>query len=167
MSYQTDKRPAAVLYGEAIRLLQELSQFLENSKALPATLIPDRRERAPQSSPEGQQLPDWVTRTSVLDAVHVRLIRLGLNAATDGQQVQYSLNGDSEPPILTLCQPRDSLLLGEFRFQWDDLGKLPSTSLTCQRLDDRESHFLAAAVIDEHTNPDDVATLAQQLVSRQ
>ena len=74
LAYQTRQKPAAALYGEGLRLLHELYQFLEHGQALPALPVPATR---PVAQPPTDRLPDWMQHTEQLRVMHRRLMRDG------------------------------------------------------------------------------------------
>jgi hypothetical protein len=103
LSFQTQKEPAAVLYGEAVRLLHELCRHLEQGQELPDRPVPAEWSRAtPASGASGSEVPEWVTRQQTLRAVHAGLRALSLRAEPDRGTVSYFAEGDRETPTLKL-----------------------------------------------------------------
>ncbi|HLJ82320.1 MAG TPA: phosphotransferase, partial [Ktedonobacterales bacterium] len=60
LAFQKEKEPAAVLYGEGIRLLHELTRYLEQGQELPDVLVPDAWPAAAISRGLLAEMPDWV-----------------------------------------------------------------------------------------------------------
>ncbi|HKV83221.1 MAG TPA: phosphotransferase [Ktedonobacterales bacterium] len=103
LSFQTQKEPAAVLYGEAVRLLHELCRHLEQGHELPDRPVPAEWTRAAAATDaSGSEVPEWVARQQTLRAVHAGLRALGLRAEPDRGTVSYFAAGDHETPTLKL-----------------------------------------------------------------
>jgi hypothetical protein len=85
LAFEKQKERAAVLYGEAIRLLGELCRHVEQSAALPALLFPEA----------------W----PLLRGVHDGLRGLGLHALADHATVTYLAPSDSDQSLAKLVPP--------------------------------------------------------------
>ena len=110
--FHTEKDMAAVLYGEAVRLLHELCRYLEHNQELPDQLIPavwPAGAGAGQTAGTGTSgdLPDWVNGSVVLRTIHDGIIRLGLHhELRSGALSYYTAKRDSESPLVKLVPPR-------------------------------------------------------------
>ena len=103
LSFQTQKEPAAVLYGEAVRLLHELCRHLEQGEELPSLLVPRAwRQAAPSAESGTAALPDWIARQQTLRAIHEGLRALGLRAEPDRATISYFGADERETPTLKL-----------------------------------------------------------------
>jgi hypothetical protein len=133
LAYQTRQKPAAVLYGEGIRLLHELYQFLEHGQALPALPVPATR---PAAQAPADRLPDWMQHTEQLRVMHRRLVEMGLQASVSASAARYFvLIGESRKELVAvLAQPDPAAretrgALGVLLLRLDDLVGLPRLSL--------------------------------------
>ncbi len=108
IAFHSEKEVAAVLYGEAIRLMHDLSRYLEHNQELPHLLVPSAW---PQSSSAyasgGADLPDWITASAVLRAIHDGLMLFGLRHDFEHGAVSYfAAARNSDTPVLRLVPPR-------------------------------------------------------------
>ena len=103
LSFQSQKEPAAVLYGEAARLLNDLCRHFEQGEELPDLLVPAVWRQTTLSTEGGAtQVPEWVARQQTLQAVHDGLRELGLRAESDRGTVSYFADGNRDTPTLKL-----------------------------------------------------------------
>ncbi|HEX6820367.1 MAG TPA: phosphotransferase, partial [Ktedonobacterales bacterium] len=103
LSFQSQKEPAAVLYGEAVRLLHELCRHLEQGEELPELLVPSAWPRSQQALESGAaETPAWVTRERTLRTVHEGLKALGLRAVFDRATISYFVGGGGDTPTVKL-----------------------------------------------------------------
>jgi hypothetical protein len=102
LSFEKKKEPAAVLYGEAIRLLGELCRHIEQGSSLAATPFPDAW---PQPQRVAADMPEWAHRTPVLRGIHEGIRALGLHAATDSATITYLTPGEGSHPFAKLVPP--------------------------------------------------------------
>jgi hypothetical protein len=136
LAYQTRQKPAAVLYGEGLRLLHELNQFLEHGQALPALPVPATR---PVAQPTTDRLPDWMQHTEQLRVMHRRLIEMGLQASLSASAARYfalvGVDGEARKELVAvLAQPDPAAretrgALGVLLLRLDDVAALPRSSL--------------------------------------
>jgi hypothetical protein len=133
LAYQTRQKPAAVLYGEGLRLLHELYQFLEHGQALPALPVPATR---PVVSAPTDRLPDWMQHTEQLRMMHRRLLEMGLQASVSASAARYfALIGEARKELIAvLAQPDPAAretrgALGVLLLRLDDIVGLPRSSL--------------------------------------
>jgi hypothetical protein len=110
IAFHTEKDVAAVLYGEAVRLLHELCRYLEHNQELPDLLVPatwPTSGGAGASSGSAGDLPDWVNGSAVLRTIHDGIIRLGLDhELRSGALSYYAAKRGSESPLVKLVPPR-------------------------------------------------------------
>jgi hypothetical protein len=133
LAYQTRQKPAAVLYGEGVRLLHELYQFLEHGQALPALPVPATR---PVAQPPTDRLPDWMQHTEQLRLMHRRLVEMGLQVSVSASAARYfALIGEARKELIAvLAQPDPAAretrgALGVLLLRLDDIVGLPRSSL--------------------------------------
>jgi hypothetical protein len=105
LSFQSHKEPAAVLYGEAIRLLHELTRFLEHGQSLPEVLVPQTRP-AITGQPPAAETPLWVEQHAMLLSLHEGLRRMGLLPRVERDAISYHDAATGEAPVIKLVQPR-------------------------------------------------------------
>jgi hypothetical protein len=103
LAFEKQKERAAVLYGEAIRLLGELCRHVEQSAALPALLFPESWPQPPARA--ASETPEWIRRAPVLRGVHDGLRGLGLHALADHATVTYLAPSDSGQSLAKLVPP--------------------------------------------------------------
>jgi hypothetical protein len=133
LAYQTRQKPAAVLYGEGLRLLHELYQFLEHGQALPALPVPATR---PAAQPPTDRLPDWMQHTEQLRVMHRRLVEMGLQASVSASAARYlALIGEARKELVAVLAQPDPVAretrgaLGVLLLRLDDVVRLPRSSL--------------------------------------
>ena len=107
LAYQTRQKPAAVLYGEGVRLLHELYQFLEHGQALPALPVPATR---PAAQAPTDRLPDSMQHTEQLRLMHRRLVEMGLQASVSASAARcfavIGVDGEARKELVAvLAQP--------------------------------------------------------------
>jgi len=147
---------AAVLYTEAIRLLDELTQSLDRRVPLPA--IPFRAEH-PIS-----RLPTDDTQVRLVEPLHNAILEiqalvgqtLGIDIKPPGKVLRYYLVKD-EPPIIVIDAQRSPptlLLRSEYRLFDDPQGLLEPTNST--------GLFQSRLTIDQETDVPYVAALVAQ-----
>ncbi len=106
LAFQSRKEPAAVLYGEAVRLLHELTRHLEQGQELPPVPIPAAWPQASAARGAGaQDLPEWLTRHDTLRELHDGLLQLGLRAEIEGGTLSYAAPGGTTA-VARLVAPR-------------------------------------------------------------
>ncbi|WIG60151.1 MAG: hypothetical protein OJF49_002899 [Ktedonobacterales bacterium] len=106
LAFTAQKESAAVLYGEAVRLLAELTRHLEQSQPLPPLLFPEQRPQATSRTEGETELPEWVTGSQALAALHDGLLQLRLRPRADRNGVTYTKSAGGERPQLRLVPPR-------------------------------------------------------------
>jgi hypothetical protein len=103
LAFQTEKEPAAVIYGEGIRLLHELSRHLEHGQPLPALLFPLAWPE-PQAARTGgaADLPEWAARSALLRGIDEGIGALGVRAEYDRGAVRYYSERGGEGPVAAM-----------------------------------------------------------------
>lgn len=104
LAFESHKEPAAVLYGEGIRLLHELTRALEGTQELPELPIPGAWPQPALG--RATAMPEWVEQQPVLVQVHDRLRLLGLYAEYDHSSISYHAATGGDGPLLKLVPPR-------------------------------------------------------------
>lgn len=166
LAFQSNKEAAAVLYGEAIRLLHELCRHLEQGHELPALLVPATWPHV-GGARGSSEMPDWVAAHEVLRAVHDGLRQLGLRAEADHSSVAYHAraNGNGttaafDGPLVKLLPPRREgigrLLLPTGAGRGSALG-----TLKIVRSSQANDAFGTIVILDGATNPPDVLRLTR------
>lgn len=175
LSYQTRQKPAAVLYGEGVRLLHELYQFLEHGQALPALPVPATR---PPAQATTDRLPDWVQHSEQLRLTHQRLVEMGLQASVSPSAARYfALIGAARKELVAvLAQPDPAAretrgALGVLLLRLDDVAALPRSSLAPRPVVGRNEGALRTKVEITPTSAvgafaDDVAALVRLACDR-
>ena len=105
LTFISENAVAAVLYAEAVRLLHELTRFLDGSAALPELLVPEPRAVRVAAIGSGE-LPEWAAGHSVLRALHEGLRQLGLRPQAERDVVSYSAAPPAERVVARLVRPR-------------------------------------------------------------
>ncbi len=102
LSFEKKKEPAAVLYGEAIRLLGDLCRHIEQGSSLASIPFPDVWPQPPKIAAD---MPEWAHRVPVLRGLHDGLRSLALHAVTDSATVTYLAPGENSRPFAKLVPP--------------------------------------------------------------
>jgi hypothetical protein len=105
LAFEKQKERAAVLYGEATRLLHELCRHLEQGLSLPAVLVPETWPQPPSLRGGTAETPEWIRRSPALRGVHEGLRRLALHALADHATVTYVATGNGGAPLAKLAPP--------------------------------------------------------------
>jgi hypothetical protein len=161
LAFQTQKEPAAVLYGEGVRLLHELTRFLEQGQLLPPLLFPaswPEETLARLATPT--DLPEWCHRSELLRGIHAALLSRGLRPTYDRGAVRYYADETGEGPVAALTQAQRGalarlLLRGEV-----SSASLP-TGVEVQISARAEERLRTAVVLTEVATVDQVLTLAE------
>jgi hypothetical protein len=106
IGHHTEREIAAVLYGEAIRLLHELARALEGGQALPTLPVPDAWPTPASRVATRQELPDWLARHEALRKIHEGLRAFGLRAEVDRSTLRYTAARSVDGPVVVLVQGR-------------------------------------------------------------
>jgi hypothetical protein len=161
LSFQTQREPAAVLYGEGIRLLDELAGLLEHGRALPEVLFQEEwaaRITAPTDALG--DLPEWCQRSTLLREVHGRLLALGLQPGYAVGAVRYFAGAASTEPVGVLAAHHGALARIKLRHQGE---RIPETRLTVRVV--KAERMPVTADITEDTNVEDVLALAAAVLA--
>jgi hypothetical protein len=163
LSFQTEKEPAAVLYGEAVRLLHELCRALEQSHGLPALLVSQAWAQPGGARSGGTELPDWIAASTALVKVHEGLRDLGLRPEPDHTTVAYhrEIRGDS--PVAKLIEPRREGI-ARLLLPGADLAVLATDGVKVVRSGPGGEPLGTILILGETANPPDVLRLARACV---
>jgi hypothetical protein len=106
VAFHAEREVAAVLFGEAVRLLHELARYLEQGQQnqhLPPLLVPafTAAEVQPRSD-----LPDWTMSHAILREIHEGLRDLGLRAECDHETIRYFPRRNGQTPFALLAPAR-------------------------------------------------------------
>jgi hypothetical protein len=131
IGHHTEREVAAVLYGEAVRLLHELARSLEGAQpqSLPALLAPDAWPEPPQARLTARgELPEWLQSPSTPWRIHEALRAFGLRYEVDRGSVRYHTAQAADGPVVVLVRARSE---GSVRLVLRALAhkKLPKTTL--------------------------------------
>lgn len=161
LAFQTQKEPAAVLYGEGVRLLHELSRFLEQTQPLPPLLFPSTwPETALPRGAEFTDLPEWCQNSVVVRAAHDGLRALGLRMTVDRGAVRYYADAAGDGPVAALTPGHRGALARLLLCCGDDVA-LPATTLTVQPTTKAGERLNAVILLDAATLPAEVMRLAR------
>lgn len=133
ISQHTEREIAAVLYGEALRLLHELGRALDGSQPLPALPVPDAWEEPPLARPTSgySDMPAWLAHCEPFTHIHEGLCASGLRFQVERGSVRYHSDQEQDDLVAVLVQARQKdtvrLMLVAPR-----LRDLPSTTLVMQ-----------------------------------
>lgn len=162
LAFQSQKEPAAVLYGEGVRLLHELSRYLEQAQPLPALLFPTTWPEPPlPRGIETTELPQWCQDSPLLRAAHDGLCALGLRVTLDRGAVRYYAEAAGDGPVAALTQGHRGDL-ARLLLYCGDLATLPVTVLHIQPNSKAGERLNVVAVLDKATSPADVVRLARE-----
>jgi hypothetical protein len=162
--FHTEKEVAAVLYGEAIRLMHELCRYLEHNQELPELLVPSAWPTSSAAYPAGaSDLPDWVAGSNVLRTLHEGMVLLGLRQEfTHGALSYYAGRRGgfpSETPLVRLVPPRREgiarMLLPTAAYEW------PSSSLNIVHSTQAGDAFGTIVILAETTNINEALALVR------
>ena len=147
IGHHTERDIAAVLYGEAIRLLHELKRSLEDGSTLPDVVVPDAWPDLVQPiASDTLSLPGWLTEHELLRAVHDGICALGLRAAMERESVLYHAPAPRERLAAVLVRARQRgaarLMLRPLK-----LRRVPETTLELASMTSAEGVILSLAVI--------------------
>jgi hypothetical protein len=162
--FHTEKEVAAVLYGEAIRLMHELCRYLEHNQELPELLVPSTWPTSGAAYPAGTgELPDWVSGSSVLRSLHEGLVLLGLRQEVAHGALSYYATRQrgipGEGPLVRLVPPRREgiarMLLPTAVYEW------PASSLHIVHSTQAGDAFGTIVILSETTNINEALALVR------
>jgi Phosphotransferase enzyme family len=163
LAFQKEKEPAAVLYGEGIRLLHELTRHLEQGQDLPDMLVPDAWPAPVTSRGLLVDVPDWVERQDILRAIHDGLRQLGLRVEFESNGISYSAPHDGDGPLIKLVPPRRE---GIGRMLLPSTISAASSDTSLKIVGGGDGGSLGAiAIILPDTSPTDAIRLARACVT--
>ncbi|HEV2457390.1 MAG TPA: phosphotransferase [Ktedonobacterales bacterium] len=160
LSFEKQKETAAVLYGEAIRLLHELCRYLEDKGSLPSVLVPDTWPEPAAARTPTTELPDWIHRSQTLRRVHEGLRRAGLHATPDRATVSYFAAEGQATPLAKLVPPgREGI--GRLLLPTDALDGASLSTAKLVSSGKAGDAFSTICIILEVTDADEVVRLVQ------
>jgi hypothetical protein len=163
LSFQTQREPAAVLFGEGIRLLDELAGFLEHGRALPEVLFPEEwPARIVTPTDAIGDLPEWCQRNALLREVHARMLALGLQPGFAVGAVRYFAGAESTEPVAVLAAHHGALARIKLRHQG---GPPPATRLALRVVKAERERLPVTADITEDTSADEVLALVEPVLA--
>jgi len=165
LSFQTEKEPAAVLYGEAVRLLHELCRSLEQAQDLPALLVPQAWSQPAGARTGGAaaELPDWIAASPALSKIHGGLRDLGLHPEPDRATVAYHREPRGDSPVAKLIEPRREGI-GRLLLPGADLAVHATDGVKIVRSGPGGEPLGTILIIGETANPAEVLRIARACV---
>ena len=106
VAFHAEREVAAVLYGEAVRLLHDLARYLEpgqQSQQLPPLLAP---AIATAPAHARSDMPEWTAQHTSLRELHEGLRGLGLRAEPDHETIHYHPRRNGQTPFALLAPAR-------------------------------------------------------------
>lgn len=106
VAFHAEREVAAVLYGEAVRLLHELTRSLEQgqqNQQLPPLLVPNV---ATEPARPSSDMPSWAAAHAILRDIHEGLRELGLRAELDHETIHYHPRHNGQTPFALLAPAR-------------------------------------------------------------
>lgn len=164
LAFHAEREVAAVLYGEAVRLLHELTRSLEQgaqSQPLAPLLVPNiTAEPAHQRN----DMPDWAAEQPSLREIHEGLRGLGLRAEADRETIHYHPRRNGQTPFALLSKPRSPAPrdgIARLFLRCDPARPLPATPLQVIPPRPQPDPLNTIVIIAADSAPTDVLTLAQ------
>ncbi|HEX9413508.1 MAG TPA: phosphotransferase [Ktedonobacterales bacterium] len=148
VDFQSQREPAAVLYGEGIRLLDEVGQYLEHGRPLPDLLFLQEwpeRVAAPGNVPS--DLPEWCQRSALLKDVHERMLQLGLHPAYSSSAVRYFADAENGEPVAVLAAHHGAL--ARLKLRGGEIASLPQSRVRFKLVNQKNERLRLAAEISE------------------
>jgi Phosphotransferase enzyme family len=159
VAFHAQREVAAVLYGEAIRLLHELTRHLEQgqqSQPLPPLLVPAMVAAA--ANPRSD-MPEWATSHPILRDIHDGLRGLGLHAKPDHETIRYHTRRNSQTPFALLAPARRDGIARLF-LRADPSHPLPASPLQIIPPKPQPDPLNTIVIIAANSAPTDVLALA-------
>jgi hypothetical protein len=162
LSFQTQREPAAVLFGEGIRLLDELAGHLEHGRALPDVLFPEAwSERIVTPTDTIGEMPKWCQQSTLLREVHARMLGLGLRAGYAVGAVRYFAATESAEPVAVLAAHHGALARLKLRLMGE---AVPATTLAVRIVNAERDSLPVTASITDDTSAEDVLALVRAVL---
>ena len=163
LGFHAEREVAAVLYGEAGRLLHELTRALEQgqqSQQLPPLLAP---QAAATSAQTRSDMPEWAAPHMNLREIHEGLRGLGLRAEPDHDSIHYHprRNGQSDIAPFALLAPARREGIARLFLRADPTRPLPTSPLQVVPLKRQPDPLNTIVIIMAESAPGDVLALAQ------
>ena len=160
LAFHAEREVAAVLYGEAVRLLHELTRHLEQgqqNQQLPPLLVP-----AVATSPvhARSDMPEWATQHANLREIHEGLRGLGLRPEPDHETIRYQPRRNGQTPFALLAPARRDGIARLF-LRADPAQPLPASALQIIPPKRQPDPLNTIVIITADSAPADVLTLAQ------
>jgi hypothetical protein len=163
LSFQTQREPAAVLFGEGVRLLDELSGLLEHGRALPEVLFPEEwPERITTPTDAIGDLPEWCQRSALLRDVHERMVALGLQPRYTVGAVRYFASARGPEPVAVLAAHHGALARIKLRHHGE---APPVTHLPVRVVKAERERLPVTADITEDASAADVLALVEAMLA--
>ena len=163
VGFHTEREVAAVLYGEAVRLLHELTRYLEQgqqNQQLPSLLAP---QATPASAQARSDMPEWAAPHAILREIHEGLRGLGLRAEPDHDTIHYHQrrNGQSGLAPFALLAPARRDGIARLFLRADPARPLPASPLQIIPLNRPPDPLNTIVIITAESAPGNVLALAQ------
>ena len=166
LGFHAEREVAAVLYGEAVRLLHELTRYLEQGQQgwqLPSLLAP---QAAATSTHARSDMPEWAAPHTNLREIHEGLRGLGLRAEPDHETIHYhprrnGQSGQSDLAPFALLSPARREGIARLFMRADPTRPLPASPLQVIPPKRQSDPLNTIVIIMAESAPGDVLALAQ------
>jgi Phosphotransferase enzyme family len=160
IAFHAEREVAAVLYGEAVRMLHELTRYLEQGQQgqpLPALLVPPVLAASSQARSD---MPDWTAPHAILRAIHEGLRAIGLRVEPDHETIRYYPRHNGHTPFALLAPARRDGIARLF-LRADTARPLPTSPLQIIPPRQQSDPLNTIVIIAAESAPSDVLALAQ------
>ncbi|HEU5348722.1 MAG TPA: phosphotransferase, partial [Ktedonobacterales bacterium] len=159
VAFHAEREVAAVLYGEAVRLLHELTRYLEQgpqNQQLPPLLVPNVTTEP--ANPRSD-MPAWAAQHPTLRDIHEGLRGLGLRAEPDHETIHYHPRRNGQTPLALLAPARREGIARLF-LRADPERPLPASPLQVIPPKRQLDPLNSIVIITAESSPADVLALA-------
>ncbi len=160
VAFHAEREVAAVLYGEAVRLLHDLARYLEpgqQSQQLPPLLAP---AIATAPAHARTDMPEWAAQHALLRELHEGLRGLGLRAEPDHETIHYHPRRNGQTPFALLAPARREGIARLF-LRADPARPFPASPLQVIPLNRQPDPLNTIVIIAADSALADVLALAQ------